>query len=77
MLIFLRLLEVHFSGLIGSPRVAGLTIVSIASTNPGCRSTAGLRPPPARRCRPPLSTPSLGFPGLFPSSSRRPWITVF
>ena len=43
----------------------------------GCRSTAGLRPPPTRRCRPPVSTPSPGFPGLFPSSSRRPWITVF
>src|SRR5207249_9129237 len=48
-LILIKLFDVHFSGVIGSPRVAGSTMASIAFTKPGCRSADFLRPPPGRR----------------------------
>ena len=44
--------DVHRNGDSGSPRVAGSTSASSASTKPGSVSVSGLRPPPERRTRP-------------------------
>jgi hypothetical protein len=64
---FARLLHVHRSGDIGSPRVTGSTNASKAAFTPGCESPIPGRPVAARRMRMVTSRPC--------ANSRRPfWI---